>query len=779
MQTHEISTHKTAYRRTGIGWAVVGCLIAWALLLIPVYRGLSPTADDLGAYHLPLRAVYQQALQNGQTWQWNPALLGGYDVHGEGQLGGDHPWHQLLYRTLPLHWAFGLEWWTPYPLLFFGAWWWFRVLRFRHVEAFLGAATLALSGFFALRHVHLNATQVLAHLPWLLGIEALQRRALRENGSWRATVPTGCLIALLTGSQLLLGYPQYVVYSLMVEAIVWGVARNETRNPINPRSPWRTACLSFFMFAGWKLLGFALAASQLWPTWHYLQDSVRQTWHGEAMDDGLWHPWNLSQFIAPYLFETRVVGQNTHELSVYCGMIPFCLAALGVVRPRATRRIERLRITAIVLFACGFLLASGLFGAAALQSVTPVMNKFRLPARATTLMEWGIALAAVLGAQRVFALARARRQPTRRETLTLGILVTCSFALPLLTLTSDASWIASGILPWISPALLLFAVAFVVLSIRSPRLGIPLVCAMLVADAAGYAGSSASWRRWELVPEPDWLGETWHRSSTKPFGGWGERALAHDPLEDGPTHGNVDILCGRNGEPPAALIDGYVGVAPRRTLIYSEAHPEALQVAGITRLDDGETTTAAPLARGNLYEDAVVIDDWNAGLDDIDVQRVVALRDAPLIARTTPVSLRPDSERRRELCALMDVPGRLAFDLRTDRDVWLATTESYARGWTARVDGRVVPVLRVNGDFLGCAVPANARHVDFRFDDPAHRQGRFAALCALGLTGGLWFAVRPRRSPPARHAPRLASSAVPEDSESAADVSSPPSCVST
>ena len=49
------------------------------------------------------------SLARGDSASWCPMLNCGYDLHGEGQTGLDHPWHRLLYYALPLDVAFNLE----------------------------------------------------------------------------------------------------------------------------------------------------------------------------------------------------------------------------------------------------------------------------------------------------------------------------------------------------------------------------------------------------------------------------------------------------------------------------------------------------------------------------------------------------------------------------------------------------------------------------------------------------------------------------------------------
>ena len=68
----------------------------------------------------------------------------------------------------------------------------------------------------------------------------------------------------------------------------------------------------------------------------------------------------------------------------------------------------------------------------------------------------------------------------------------------------------------------------------------------------------------------------------------------------------------------------------------------------------------------------------------------------------------------------------------------LVLSESYDEGWMATVGGHPVPVVRVNGDFLGCVVPAGTHQVALVFA-PAHLAwGARVSLGALLVAGLLW-----------------------------------------
>src|SRR5262249_20943548 len=154
----------------------------------------------------------------GESFDWNPDLFCGFYLTGEGQVGSYHPLHWLLYRTLPLALAFDLECWLSYPLMLFGTYLFLRRWKLCREAAGFGALVFTFGSFNLLHLMHLNAMAIVAHLPWLLWAIDLMLRPSASSVSEIKTKTTRrlafCAVALFTGSQLLLGYPQYVMYSL-------------------------------------------------------------------------------------------------------------------------------------------------------------------------------------------------------------------------------------------------------------------------------------------------------------------------------------------------------------------------------------------------------------------------------------------------------------------------------------------------------------------------------------------------------------------------------------
>jgi hypothetical protein len=71
---------------------------------------------------------------------------------------------------------------------------------------------------------------------------------------------------------------------------------------------------------------------------------------------------------------------------------------------------------------------------------------------------------------------------------------------------------------------------------------------------------------------------------------------------------------------------------------------------------------------------------------------------------------------------------------------FLVASEIYYRGWEALIDGRRVPVERVDHALRGVAVPAGAHRVEFVFLAHSFRRGALYAALGIGLlAAGLWI----------------------------------------
>jgi hypothetical protein len=719
---------KAPPERTAAGWFLLAAVLLFAALAAPFFAQRVYVADDLGEFHLPLRDFYARQLAAGESFDWMPSLYGGFYVAGEGQLGAYHPWHWILYQTLPLGAAFNLEVLSSYPWMFGGAYLFLRRLVGRRDAALVGATAFTFGGFGLLHFIHPNAIAVVAHLPWLLwalDVVLDEQPVVKDDGESAGGAPqlafwtkaknllqanlrlvAMAAIGLLTASQLLLGYPQYVWFTLLAEA-GFVVYLAMTR---------RIQLGSLISVAVAVIAGVLVGAVQWVPTWHLLSESVRRTPSSEFANTGSLHPLNLVQLIAPYLFEKRVVGQNTHELGLYIGAVPLALIVWLLARRSEWGEYRPLVRGLMVGVLVSLLLAAGEFGGLyQFQGWLPVVNRFRFPCRAIVLVQLCLAALAAVGAAVLFA-RRESPRPTigNQSSRPLVMLVSASVAAAILAPLVWSDHVANPLLVWTGPAAIALGVLSLLLVERGSRGGLAIMALFMAADLGLYGLSYAVWGRTadlhafvtQVPRPPDFDGQ---RVATP----------------DGPNKlrtGDRMLLAG------IERVDGYAGLEPAKLLDYAD--PGVLAMAGVGwQLEASDDTPSqrrwrriAPVApRARLISRAAAPD---------ELPRSASLRWNEAVCE--PEQTLPPSEPG-IATVLQDKPGVIVVDATAPARQVLATTESFDAGWTATAGGRPVPVVRVNGDFLGCVLEPGNHLVRLEFRPDARRIGGWISVFGLGL----------------------------------------------
>jgi len=736
--------HNVSSERAAAGWLLLAAVLLFVALAAPFFAQQVYVADDLGEFHLPVRDFYARQLAAGESFDWMPSLYGGFYVAGEGQLGGYHPWHWLLYRTLPLGAAFNVELLSSYPVLFVGMYLLLRRLLGRRDAALLGAMAFTFGGFTLLHFIHPNAIAVVAHLPWLLwaidvalsddagtvrgretsgGVLSPELRAgIGLRASMRRSL-TVAAIGLLTASQLLLGYPQYVWFSLLAEAgfvAYLALARGV-----------RLAPLAGVMLA--IAAGILMGAVQWLPTWHLLSESVRQHANSDFANTGSLHPLNLVQLVAPYLFEKRVVGQNTHELGLYLGAVPLVLVVWLLARRAEWGPYRPLIRALLVGVAVSVLLAAGEFGGLyELQAWLPLVNRFRFPCRAIVLVQLCLAALAAVAAAMLFAGRDGQnRAPAARSRKPLLLLALAAVALAIAGPLVWADHVAGPLLVWSGPVLIAIGVLCVSLVEHGVRGGVAILALFMAADLGVYGLSySVVGRTADL--------HSYVAAIPRPPEFAGERVAA----PDGPSKlrtGDRMLLAG------IQRIDGYAGLEPAKQLDYGD--PGVLAMAGVAwQLEPADKGSTSSNEWNRIAPTAPRVRLITQTLPETELSRV-ASRDWHTAVCAPQQQLPPSEPGRARVVS--DRPGVIAIEVAAPARQVLATTESFDTSWTASADGKTVPIVRVNGDFLGCAIEPGKYLVRLEFRPRARRVGGWLAMLGLGfltVAVGLTAAIsrRPR-----------------------------------
>lgn len=682
----------------------------FGVMAAPLAWGEMYTFEDLSCFHIPLRVFYARCLATGQAFDWCPRLFCGFDLQGEGQVGMYHPLHLLLYRFLPFEAAFDLELLLCYPAAMLGG---FLLLRRRSLPAdaaLLGGFCFAFAGFETFHYMHMNAVAVVAHIPFaLLAIDGLLRA-----GTAAGRARAGALLAIVTGSQVLLGYPQYLMFSMIAEATYGAATWLEVRG----RPRWLPA-LGFAM-----ALGLGIGAVQLLPTRAALEHSLRAEPTPEYLATLSLPPRNAAIWLVPYLYESRSfapaeelapglklgpatspLDARVKEYGVYNGAAVPVLVLWILLRFRRLGR-RGLAAWALGLAALSLGLSIGDYSPFfELLCKVPGFDLFRAPSRFIAL---GHLATAVLMALAVADLGALRGRIAWRRLWPLALPPLGSLAIVIAAKRDPISWLgeqqAGDGLLIASIALVAAASALVAAAARGRRYALAALVGLIAIDAGLYSTTYLGYGTRTNTAilaacHPDSTGDPSARVVLGPG------LMAYD---------NLWMFNGRG------LVDGYVGLTPRRWLDYST--PAALRVASVG-LSIGTTSEPLPgaLPRARLVGQALPSVNPQADLDRIDPAAVV------LLDQQVPLGLGPPGQ----AAIARDEPGEIRVVTAAPSRQCLVLSERFHPGWTVQVDGERRRVLRAYGDFMAVAVPPGRHYVEFRYEPASLVIGRAASLASL------------------------------------------------
>ncbi len=681
-------------------------LVGW-----PAVEGKVYTARDLGRLTVPLRHFYAQCLADGDDFNWLPHQFCGFYLHAEGQVGMYHPAHWLLYRALPFPLALNFNLLACYALMLPGGFLWLRRWRLPRDAAMFGAFVFAFSSFNLLHFLHLNALEVIAHIPWLLlAIDVSLRDESHRRAAW-----ANAGLSVLTASQLLMGHPHYLFLTGVVEVLYVLLVGRSGRGGSR-----------LLMLAAAKALGIAAGAVQLLPTWQALVNSSRFKPTLEYLGRNSLHPASTLNLVSPYLANDLYMGGRRQAHNLYNGALTTVLVVWILLRTKRRHDRRVLVRAAFVLAGVGLFLAYGRYNPLFESYASlPLLDKIRAPHRSMVVIHLAFgALAAVGFAELSSRARRGAALPWRRlwpllsvPLASAGVVLGVQALMRLEPGHPALQFVAPTPLLLLGIALMTGATALVLASSRGARLA-PVAMVLFMAFDLGVFGISYVWK---LPPSTvaDWVDA---------------RLQPPEPTEHRVHYGRLEKSHVAVAIAGIHMTGGYMQLRYPKLLDYAE--PEAQRLAGVDWAwsADGWVRRPDPLPRARLVTAARVSVSPSADLGSIDLETTA------LVAE--PVDLEGGPPGRAGI--LEERPGRIRVAASAPRRQLLVVAESFHEGWRAAVDGRSRPVVRVYGDFIGCVVPPGESVVELRFRPADLRLGAVISLSALALVS-LWLAVALRR----------------------------------
>ena len=720
---------------------LIVAVVSLGMLAAPWLRGDVYTGGDLQSFNLPIRKFYADCLERGENPIWWPYIYCGFYLHGDGQTGIFHPWHWLLYRLLPLVAAFNLELLINYPLLFAGTYLFCRRRQLPVVAALFGAFLFAFCRFNVNHLDHPNLMATMTHVPWLLWATDVLLTTTRP----RQAAGVALAIALLTGSQFLLGHPQSMWFTALVGG--WYVA---VRLPACVNR-WRLAQLGAAL-----VCGLAIGAVQWLPTYEALKLSKRAGADESFRSTGGIHPAHLFEYLAPSVFTDRIppagelIGERewSGAFELYMGMfVPAAIVWL-VIRGRSMEPWRGLAWASLALGLIAVALSLGRYFGPLHWIVLriPVVGLFRSAFHTIIVASLGFSLLTACVLVDVWRVAEKSVIVSWNRLAWLALVPLATLAMALVAglldevVVAGVNWHGAGLGAAAGNlALSLGAVALLCAAARGHRWAPAVLVLFTIADAGAHAWrASRNMRTANLA------------KLTAPID-----ATARDPLwrvwmaTKFPEELNQIALQG--GRQPS----GYAALAPRfevmRDAELQRDHPHLLQrltstrwviqvqsieVPGLpgepARIEVRRTPSNVPdsLPRIRLVTAAVATAEPARKIMEIDPAQV-ALVDRELGLPSSPAGQVGRAS------FVRDRPGQSLISTDAPSEQLLVFGECWHPGWRATFSGQPTPVVRTYGDLMGCVVPAGRAKVEFRFDPPSVRWGSYLSLAGLAGAAGL------------------------------------------
>ena len=705
-------------------WSIFWLWLAVTVIHLPSLTGGVYFLDVYLTEVHPHMAALGRALSHGELPFWEPGIMLGYPLASNPQAGIFYLPHLLGSLLIDAHVLMSLSAYLHCLLAAIGTFVLARHHKMSHAAAVLAGIVYACSPFIVYYHQAIHGLIALAYLPWIVWLSwtAAEGESLRR---W-------AMGAILLALQMYAGHLQFVLYTVVLAAMaaVFGVQHNTRRARLKVAGMTvAQSALALLLYAPQLLAAYVLWRNSLRSTLSVTDMASTMNVEALGLDD-------LVELVSPNFFG----GPSLHDFwyPEFIGAATLLLAFVAI-----KNRNEYARFWTLVwAIAVAYLCIVRIPAASELLASIPVLNAFRAPGR---ILCW-VLIAVALLAGRGFDLWSERKYPAwvtviaclllalagsvvaglfdsvpgRDSALSLerlaelkrldawlivGALVTMGSAtyllsrharlattLMLLSAVLPVLWVAQHYNPVVdelprSPAVALIKQQQSGARVFGVSAGDPNYMASVPGAAGWPHGESGDPQKagWSLVSNVALAHglKNLHAQSSLPLHhfvtrlyGSGLGALQY-PFQEQP-HIDAALLRHVHVSHVVSAKGGQMPVQPR---------PRALSTrSGYTVYELGRLP-----GRARFYPQASIVEHGNNGWEHIPPGSVTA----------ADVSV--------------DERGHLIANFVAKTKGVLFVSESYYPGWQARVDGKIVEVVKVDGAFVGVEVGPGKHRVELRY----------------------------------------------------------------
>jgi len=633
-----------------------------------------------------------------------------------------------------------------------------------------------------------------AFVPWVLWLAArVFRKGSLADIAW---------LALGLGFQMLRGHVQICYYTWLALGL-YVVIEVAMGGPDRPDRRTRALRAGGVMLA--LGIGLALSAFLYLPVHDYVKDSIRGGGENGGVGMDYATAWS---FGGPELLTFLVPGAVGFGSQTYWGGMPFTdypeymglgvllLALVGAARARHPRTLVYLGI--LSLFALLVSFGHNGFFYKLLYAYLPYFNKFRIPVMILILLQLAVAVVAAMGVDAVLE-ALAGGKESARTRPALGVAIAIAALVLVLGLVPDLwrdtlTQMAQRSRPSMAPNLIQAAMAGAagdairVGLLALLVLGAARLCVRRTFSAGMFVGAACLFTFLDLgivdeqlmlpiLGPPRVLAETNERDEFVDF-------LA--PVADSArAHGQEirvfalgpDFQSNRLSGFKIASLSGYHAAKPKLADVYISAIRDSLQqghqlprgflaAAGVDFWVVPGQLSAQPYLRGVfrgqtgfIYQDSMARSRARLSTTvetmpyDLQLARMMSNSYDPsgptLLAEAPPGPLGPPGGQVR--ITRYDL-NQVDMEAETPGPALVRFADLYFPGWTARVDGRLTPILRADYFFRAVLIPAGRHRVEWKYEPRALTEGLWISILALLAIGALFAAgaLRSRGQPAGR-----------------------------
>jgi len=672
---------------------------------------------------------------------WNPTLYSGAPFAADNQTGLFYPPNFILFLLFPNFPYQALEALVGFHLFIAGAgmyvfmraelqeagtWRW-------EVGVLAGLAFMA-SDVFITHLGNYNIDAVAAYLPWVFwGLRQTLREAALTRTAFRWAVVTG----LLVGLALLAGHAQ-MAFMLALACGLYGLYETTAQRQ------WRVIVLGLVA----AIIAFGLAAIALLPALEMISYTARSGLsYAEASRWSL-PPLGLAGLINPLVF-----GRGARDFWPawdrvefgYLGLVPLLLVPFA--RGKQTRFFWLLGLVGLLIALGGY---TPLYYV--LFKFVPGFASLRVPARFILLTDFALATLAGYGFANVLAKPALLWEWTNRLKVGMWsaslVLGGALVLLAPLALGRGPAWAALGV------SVGVLAATLVVLRFKPALL--PLLVFVELFALGGFvevdkadplaghkAGSAVDWLKSQPGPTRiDVASGPWQPDAPAVFGLESITGIAN-PLAIA-NYDNYYWSVGYRGSPQYNFLNAQFVVAAK------DSPPADSSFVPVYNEDpdvDVYLNTNA-LPRIQLISDAVFADSTTLAFQQIHDPTFDPTKQVVLEKSTNDASptLEANPATKTNLFYTAYSAGHFGVTALTLAPTYLVVAEVWYPGWTAKVNGTVVPILRANSAFMAVALPAGESTVDFQFTSPMLNLGAGLAVLTLLTSAAVlvWGRAKPK-----------------------------------